>query len=293
MKVTPSVALTANPLEVNQGNSVFFGVTVSSSGGVIPTGTVTFMDTFMNRTTPLATVTLDPGGDADYSNATLVAGQHSITAAYSGDSNFNPATSAAKVVQVDPPFILQSTSYSGTTSPGGQTQFQTNVMAAYQSNPLIYASMTCMPPAGSGITCSVTCPHDSPAQCTLESPSEMATVTINTSSGASRLLPPLQRGEHRIVAAFAGLSGIGLVGLVFLPMGLRRRAAIGILFLLIVVLCFGTSCGTNFAPGVSSSPVNNTFYVSVNAELREQLGNNPAQFNSLGNQKFLYTLLIK
>jgi hypothetical protein len=125
------------------------------------------------------------------------------------------------------------------------------------------------------------------------SDSEQVTVTINTSSGTTRLVPPLHRGEHRVIAAFAGLSGIGLVGLVFIPMRSRRRAAIGTLFLLIVVLCFGTSCGTNFAPGISSSPVNNTFYISVTADLREELGGNQMNTRSLGVQQFWYTLLIK
>ncbi len=288
-KLTPTVTLTANPLEVNQGNSVFFAVTVGSYAGLVPTGTVTFID----GTTPLATVTLDPSGDANYSNATLVVGQHSITATYNGDSNFNSATSSPVMVQVDNPFIVQSTSYSGTVSPGGQTQLQINVIAAYQSNPLIYAAISCTPPAGSGITCAVTCPHNSPSTCSVYSDSEQVTVTINTSSGTARLLPALHRSEHRVIAAFAGLSGIGLVGLVFIPMRSRRRAAIGTLFLLIVVLCFGTSCGTNFAPGISSSPVNNTFYISVTADLREELGGNQMNTRSLGVQQFWYTLLIK
>ena len=286
-KVTPPVTLTANPLEVNQGNSVFFSVNVGSSAGLIPTGTVTFID----GTTALATVTLDAGGDANYSNATLVLGQHSITAMYNGDSNFNSATSPAVAVQVDTPFVLQSTSYSGTLSPGGQTQLQINVIAAYQSNPLIYAAISCMPPAGSGITCSVSCPHNLPSTCSLYSDSEQVTVTINASSGTGRLVLPLHRGEDRVIAAFAGLSGIGLVGLVFIPMRARRRAAIGTLFLLIVVLCFGTSCG-NFAPGISSSPVNNVFYISVTADLREQLSSSQMT-RSLGVQQFWYTLLIK
>jgi hypothetical protein len=287
-KVTPTVTLTANPLEVNQGNSVFFAVTVGSIGGVIPTGTVTFID----GTTPLATVTLDGSGDANYSNATLVVGQHSITATYNGDSNFNSATSPAVPVQVDNPFVLQSTSYSGTLSPGGQTQFQINVIAAYQSNPLIYAAISCTPPAGSGITCSVTCPHNSPSICSVYSDSEQVTVIIKASGGSGRLVRPLHRGEHRVIAALAGLSGIGLVGLVFIPMRSRRSAAIGILGLLVVVLCFCTSCG-NFAPGISSSPVNNAFYISVNADLREQLSPGSLNSRSLGVQEFWYTLLIK
>ena len=90
------------------------------------------------------------------------------------------------------------------------------------------------------------------------------------------------------------LGGVGLVGLVFVPIRLRGKTAAAILFLVIGILCFGTSCGTNFAPGVSSSQVNNnTFYISVNADLREQNPRISTNYNDLGLQVFWYALLIK
>ncbi len=291
-EATPSVMLQITPTEINFGNSALFIVGTQSPGGGTPTGTVTLVD----GTAPLATVNLDANGGAMYTNTTLVVGQHSVTATYNGDANFNPATSAAAMVTVDAAFVLQpfpQPVYSGTVSPGGQTQFTVNVIAAYRSSPLVYAAMTCTPPGGSGIACSVVCPHQEQGACALFSDSELATVTIVAPSGAARLVPPLHRAEHGVIAVLTGLGGIGLVGLVLLPMRLRRRATIEILFLLSVVLCFGTSCGTSFAPGITSPPVNNTFYISVNAELREQLGPGPTEFRTLGLQKFLFTLLIK
>jgi len=294
-KATPIITLTASPLVVNFGNNEYFTAQVQSPAGGTPTGTVTFVD----GTTPLATVNLDANGQANYTNKTLVVGQHSVTATYNGDSNFNSATSAVVSVQVQTPFMLTGNN-SGTVSPGGSTQFTAAVDAAWQNQPLIYAVMTCTPPAGTGITCSVTCPP-SPSEppgltnlCVLtQMTGTVATVTVNT-SGAARLIVPLHRGgERRVVATLMGLGGIGLVGLVFLPFKLRGKVVGGFLFLVIVVLTFSTSCGSNFAPGISSPPVNNTFYISVSAELREENPQISTGYNALGVQTFLYALLIK
>src|SRR5271165_2580184 len=194
-KATPIITLTASPLVVNFGNNEYFTAQVQSPAGGTPTGTVTFVD----GTTPLATVNLDANGQANYTNKTLVVGQHSVTATYNGDSNFNSATSAVVSVQVQTPFMLTGNN-SGTVSPGGSTQFTAAVDAAWQNQPLIYAVMTCTPPAGTGITCSVTCPP-SPSEppgltnlCVLtQMTGTVATVTVNT-SGAARLIVPLHRG---------------------------------------------------------------------------------------------------
>jgi Bacterial Ig-like domain (group 3)/FG-GAP-like repeat/FG-GAP repeat len=307
-KLTPSITLTANPQTINQGNYVYFDAQLQSAGGVIPTGTVTFMD----GSTPLATTNVDASGQATYSNNTLILGQHSdLTATYNGDSNFNPVTSGAVVVQVNTPFTLMGNNNSGTVSPGGMAQFTVAVDAAWQipPQPLIYAAMSCSAPAG--LTCTVQCPPTPPSPplpsgetstCILSQlpangqypgSGTTAMVTVNT-SGLARLTSPLHRsGYQRTVAAVMGLSGFGLVGLVFLPLRLRRKAAGGVLFLVIVVLCFGTSCGTNFAPGISSPPVNNTFYISVTANLREQNPQASTGYNALGIQQFWYALLIK
>ena len=299
-KVTPSITLTASPQTVNQGNYVYFTAQLQSSAGIIPTGTVTFME----NSTPLGMATLDSTGQAVYANNTLILGPHMVTAMYSGDSNFNPVTSSEVMVQVNTPFTLSGNNNSGTVSPGQPATFTVTVDAAWgmtPPQPLVYAVMSCSAPAG--LTCSVQCPPSPsspplpPGQSNLcivsLITSTSATVTVDT-SGVSRLTSPLHRsGEQRIVAAVMCLSGFGLVGLVLLPGGLRRKAAGGVLLLVIVVLCFGTSCGTSFAPGISSPPVNNTFYISVTANLREQNPQASTGYNALGIQQFWYSLLIK
>ena len=310
-KATPTITLTGSPspgissppTSVNYGNNEYFTAVVQSPGGGTPTGTVNFMEgSTLLGTASLVANASGQGSVANYTNNTLVIGQHLVTATYNGDSNFNSATSSPPVtVTVITPFMLiPQNGNSGTVSPGGKITFSVAVDAAWQDQPLIYAVMTCKSPAGTGITCSVACPP-SPSKppglsglCVLtQMTGTVATVTVDT-SGAAHLVLPLHRGgERRVVATLMGLSGIGLVGLVLLPFKLRRKAVGGVLFLVIMVLCFGTSCGTSFAPGITSPPVNNTFYITVNAELREENPLASTGYNALGVQTFLYSLLIK
>jgi hypothetical protein len=78
-----SVASSLNP-SIYQNN-----VTFTSTAPAGATGTISFMD----ATTTLGTSPL-VAGSATFSIPTLIAGTHPITAVYSGDSNFNGATSA-------------------------------------------------------------------------------------------------------------------------------------------------------------------------------------------------------
>jgi Bacterial Ig-like domain (group 3)/FG-GAP-like repeat/FG-GAP repeat len=304
-KAPTSIALTEDPSPVNYGNNQYYTAVVQSPGGGTPTGTLNFMEgSILLGTASLVANASGQGSVATYVNNTLVVGSHTVYAVYNGDSEFSGATSNNVTVQVLTSFTLTGLNgSSGTVSPGGMAQFTVSVDAAWQNNPLIYAVMTCSAPAG--LTCSLQCPPSPPSpplpsgqgnSCVLSQypgSGTSATVTVYT-SGLSRLTSPLHRsGKQRIVAAVVGLSGFGLLGLVLLPGGLRRKAAGGVLLLVIVVLCFGTSCGTSFAPGISSSPVNNTFYISVMANLREQNPMASTGYNALGVQVFLYALLIK
>jgi Bacterial Ig-like domain (group 3) len=73
------------------GESVTFTATIAAKapGSDTPTGTVAFLD---GSTTP-GTVSLS-GGTARFTTSTLPAGTNSITAAYTGDSDFKISTSA-------------------------------------------------------------------------------------------------------------------------------------------------------------------------------------------------------
>lgn len=98
-----TVALSATPNPVFLNNPVTFTATLSAIGGT-PTGSITFLDAGK----VLATVPLN-GLGATLTISTLSLGVHPITALYSGDSNFTPATSPVQNVLVqDLSFTLAS-----------------------------------------------------------------------------------------------------------------------------------------------------------------------------------------
>ena len=79
---TTAVSTSANPVAV--GQSVIFTAKVTSGPGT-PTGTVQFKVDGVDFGAPVA---LGPGGAASVSTDALTKGQHTVTAVYSGDSNF-------------------------------------------------------------------------------------------------------------------------------------------------------------------------------------------------------------
>jgi len=119
---TTSVVSSPNPAAY--GQKVTFTATVTAQGSGNPTGTVNFMD----GTTTLGMTSLT-NGSANFSTAALGAGTHSITAAYSGDTNFMPSTSAvltqsvsqaattiALVSSANPSYLNQSVTFTGTVA---------------------------------------------------------------------------------------------------------------------------------------------------------------------------------
>ena len=89
-QAAPSIAVSSSLNPSTVGVSVVFNAALSAAVNS-PTGSVTFMD----GGTAIGNVGLAANGTAAFSTANLALGQHSITAAYSGDSNDAGATSAA------------------------------------------------------------------------------------------------------------------------------------------------------------------------------------------------------
>jgi len=108
---SPRVAVLSSQNASLSGQPVTLRSTVASTATVTPTGTVTFMD----GTTSLGAKTLADGAAA-LSTSGLAVGSHSITAAYSGDSNFPPVTSTG-ITQV----VLSWTPTSAVPAPDGTT----------------------------------------------------------------------------------------------------------------------------------------------------------------------------
>jgi len=127
-QIPTSALVTANSNPSIFGGSVTFTATVTSSGGT-PTGSVTFND----GASALGTVTLS-GGKAAYTTSALVGGAHSITVAYSGDTNFATTTSPAITQTVnttsssttiastfDPLAYGESVTFTATVTPSAST----------------------------------------------------------------------------------------------------------------------------------------------------------------------------
>jgi len=108
---TTTMALTAgtNPTTVGQSVTLTATVAVSGGGGVVPDGTVTFM----NGATVLGAAQALPAiGVVTYTTTTLPQGNNPITAVYSGDATIEVLGSTSAVLNLD----VQTSSTSSVTS---------------------------------------------------------------------------------------------------------------------------------------------------------------------------------
>jgi hypothetical protein len=103
-----AVSLHSSVNPVLLANATILTATVSSAAGT-PTGSVTFLD----GTTPLGSGAVNESGVATLSTAAIASGSNSITAVYSGDTNFATASSIALTQNVED-FNLTITASGGT-----------------------------------------------------------------------------------------------------------------------------------------------------------------------------------
>jgi sugar lactone lactonase YvrE len=88
-----STALSSSATVVHFSTPITFTATVTGVPADTPTGNVVFKD----GANVLATVPVNALGVATYTNTTLLAGLHAITAVYQGDSNYAASTSAQAI----------------------------------------------------------------------------------------------------------------------------------------------------------------------------------------------------
>ena len=171
---TTNIVLTSSINPSVYGSQLTFTTSITGTGGAV-TGTVLFKD----GTSVLGSATLNNSGVAIFSTTTLSPGMHSITAAYSGDSNNLPYTSA----------VLQQ-----------QVRQTTQTALASSANPgLTLASIT--------YTASVTNPTAQVATGSItftQGASILGTVSLDINGFASITVPPTSGGQHPIVATYSG-----------------------------------------------------------------------------------------
>ena len=103
---------------------------VSNSSSIPPTGTVVFSD----GTSTLGKATLDATGTATFTAASMVAGQHTISAAYSGDAINLPGLSALLMQSVQLRPTTSGLTASTTSLSGGQQM--TLILVVHFSGPV-------------------------------------------------------------------------------------------------------------------------------------------------------------
>src|SRR5207247_2518843 len=108
-KANTTTALLSSVNPSNFGQSVTFTATVTSGAGT-PSGTAQFKDNGANLGAPVA---LNAGGAATFTTSALNAGTHTITAEYSGDTNFlnsSGTLSGGQVVNAQPGLSINDVS---------------------------------------------------------------------------------------------------------------------------------------------------------------------------------------
>ncbi|MGH9607325.1 MAG: Ig-like domain repeat protein [Terracidiphilus sp.] len=204
---TPAVTLTVTGNPAFATNPITFTATVPTPGSQpsAPTGSVTILD----GTTPVGSATLS-GATATLTTTTLAAGAHSITAVYSGDSNYATASSAplSETIQ-DFTVAPANGGGSGTASNGGTVVY-----------PLIVS-----PVGGSTLPAAVSLTIEG---LPIAAKATFTPATVAANSGATNVMLEVELPGQGIAQPPASPFGGGAMpiafGLVLLPFaGLRRK----------------------------------------------------------------------
>ena len=117
-RTATTITLASNPMTLSYGAATTLTATLSSNSA---TGPISFLD----GANILATMNA-ANGSASFNATSFGGGTHSLTAVYTGDSNFTGATSAVTVVTVTPaPVIAQITALPGAVTFGGSVAMTT------------------------------------------------------------------------------------------------------------------------------------------------------------------------
>ena len=237
--VPSSTALTISPASpVNFSTSVTLTATVtpSSPSSQTPTGTVTFSDPSKGK---LGTATLNSSGMATLTTGTLAGFTYSITASYSGDTNFASSTSSVVPYSVKYFNVSANPTTVAVTAPGqsGSTTLTVTPLGGF--NQSVSYSCTGLP---AGATCTF-----SAASATSE------TLAIAT-TGPSASLDKIPSRRRRL---FYALMLPGFLGLVLSAGNRKSRRAMRLLSFVAVLslatfwmpACGGGGSSTQSNPG--------------------------------------------
>jgi hypothetical protein len=203
--------------------------------------------TFYDGSTQLGTGTV-ASGSATYSSTTLTAGNHSMTAVYSGDSSYGPATSGAvsetildfKLAQTGSVTAGRVTTYYLTVTPLGGTTFPEAVTFSVSGLPL----------GTTGVFTPATVPANSAA-----------------TPAVLQVASPNLTGMHTSRKPFGGGALPLALGLVLLPFArrMRRTAFRWNRVVVLALISAGLAVGLMGCNGVTLTPQSSTITITAAA----------------------------
>jgi hypothetical protein len=240
-QASTTTTLAVSKGSITPGQSVSFTAKVTSPNGT-PTGTVRFYD----NGSLLNTATLS-GSSATYSTASLAPGiDHTITATFSGDTNFTTSTSAVTTTVAVAPLdftLAASGSTSQTVAPGATVTFTLQVTPDYGS----YAGPVSISATGlpAGATVDI-----SPSSIAANAGPKTVGLTIKTSAATAAEQSPSSP------AARKGLGAFALAVLVFFGTGAIRRRGRALRGMLCVALLLASSAAALLLSGCCNNGFN-------------------------------------
>lgn len=254
------------------GSFVYLRADVSGQSGFgRPTGTVTFSDTFgaipgggsfaLNGGNPPITGTIDGSNTATPNGiVNFDAGQHSITATYSGDTSFHSSSSPAINFTITPGFyaLIPSAQAAVVISKPGQSG-STSVSVSSSTGFSGTISLAC-----SGLPSEASC-NISPSSITATGTpnTTTATITVTTTAATAQM-----RSESRLLLAQA-FCGLGLLFSMVLTGKRRLSRVLGMLLLLVLVVtipaCGGGGSSTPPPPPPNAGTPTGSYSITVTA----------------------------
>lgn len=255
-----TTTLTTSNATVDLSGNVTFTATVASSASGTPSGSVTFYA----GTTVIGIPTLTNGvASINNPSITQIGGSYSITATYSGSTDFSTSTSPAVTETVALPVVGATLSVSSLNITSGSSGMVTLTLAA-QGGYIGTATFSC-----ANLPAEMSCSF-SPASATFTSTNTSATtvLTISTSGSSSALLdrprtPGRGNGLTALPALCILLPGalLGFLGLSTRRMRAwqRRMTALMLMVAGLVAAAVLGGCGGSSSPGTPAG----TYTVNV------------------------------
>jgi hypothetical protein len=267
-KAPAVTVLTSTLSSVQPGQNMTFSVAASGAfNGVAPTGTVTFIDTTTKANLPVETLPESSTFNgittstwfASVPQSQLQSGANTITAVYSGDSNYLGTAVPPITVNVVKSAFTTAISQSSLSLSNGSGTLTVSVTPS-GSISLAPSSISLSCPGSVGLACSFS-PNIVGSNGVLTSTLTVQLASSAKASSAPSVPNPRNKPSDTSLA-------FSLAGLLLLMVPKRRRnyslLSLGVAMLTGFMFVVGCGSGTPFSKSAQSSPISSSITLSVN-----------------------------